>query len=283
MTESDLAAFEPWLKRRESRIERLAQAPAAGLAAMLDLSYAPGEGEALPPLWHGLYFLDQTPSVGLGPDGSPLDHPMMPPVPLPQVMWAGAEYHFHAPLRVGDTVQRHSRIAAMTLRQGARGPMVFVDFEHRLERDGQPLLDEINRAVFLGPASGGAAAPTPATTGAAVAEQQWPVDEARLFRYSALTYNAHRIHYDLAYATQEAGQPGLVVHGPLQALWIAETWRRQHPGVRLVRAEFRARASLYLGSPVTVRAAAPVTGLHTLWTCSATRGVAMQGRLQAGS
>lgn len=283
MTEDDLQALAPWLARRQSATQRLDPHPARALAATLDLPEPSAwtEGRALPPLWHQLYLHDLTPSAQLGPDGSPLPgvqdtaaDSLMPPIPLPRVMWAGADYQWHASLVLGEVVRRHSRIADMQLKTGRRGPMVFVSWEHQWSQHGEVALTEIYRAVFLGAESGNAPAPTATAAPSWQRERRVPVDEARLFRFSALTFNTHRIHYDLPYARDVAGYPALVVHGPLQALLIAEAWRHwqpEQPEQPLERMALRARAPLFLGrfdaAGVHVRADAPGPEGTRLWTC----------------
>lgn len=302
MTEDDLQALAPWLAHRSSATQRLDPHPAQALAATLDLPEPAAwtEGRALPPLWHQLYLHDLTPSAQLGPDGSPLpdapdaqdarapaNYSLMPPIPLPQVMWAGADYHWHAPMVLGEVVQRHSRIADMQLKTGRRGPMVFVSWEHQWSQHGQVALTEIYRAVFLGAESGPAPASATVEAPAWQRERRAPVDEARLFRFSALTFNTHRIHYDLPYARDVAGYPALVVHGPLQALLIAETWRAWHPDQALAHMRLRARTPLFLGrfdAPgVHVRADAPGPEGMRLWTCGRDGQPCMEATLRGSA
>ncbi|WP_225783270.1 MaoC family dehydratase N-terminal domain-containing protein [Xenophilus sp. Marseille-Q4582] len=295
MTEDELQAFAPWLARRSSATQRLDPHPARALAATLDLPEPAAwtEGRALPPLWHPLYLHDLTPSAQLGPDGAPLQDAqapatdsLMPPIPLPQLMWAGAEYRWHAPMVLGEVVRRHSRIAGMQLKTGRRGPMVFVSWEHQWSQHGGLALTAIDRAVFLGAEGGTPAAPA-AEAPSWQRERRAPADEARLFRFSALTFNTHRIHYDLPYARDVAGYPALVVHGPLQALLIAEAWRAWHPDQPLERMQLRARAPLFLGrfdaGGVHVRAAAPGPDGTRAWTCGSDGQPCMEAMLQAAS
>ena len=290
MTEDDLRALAPWLARCQQATQHLDPHPAQALAASLDRPEpaAWSEGRALPPMWHQLYLADLTPSAQLGPDGAPLAGAdadgLMPPIPLPQVMWAGADCHWHRPLRLGEAVQRQSRIADLRLKTGRRGPMVFLTWEHQWSQQGQAALTETSRVVFLGPAG----ADAPATPGAPPAHQRelrWPVDEARLFRFSALTFNSHRIHYDLPYTRDVAGYPALVVHGPLQALLIAESWRHWHPDQPATRIDFRARAPLFLGrfdAPgLHVRTGAPGPDGTRVWTCGSDGQPCMEAVIQS--
>jgi len=294
LTEEELHALAPWFERRHERWQRIDATPAQALAATLDL---PDTGQwtagvPLPPMWQQLYMLDMTPSAGLGDDGSPQQDGgadgLMPPVPLPQVMWAGAEFIWHAPLRVGGELHRRSRLAEMSLKQGRRGPMVFVAWEHLWSQDGALALTELNRGVFLGPESAPASAAPTTEVPKPMRERYWPMDAARLFRFSALTFNSHRIHYDLAYARDVAGYPSLVVHGPLQALLISETSRHWWPERMLRQASYRARAPMFLdhvgprGLRVCGNSAAFDAGADTvqLWTCGDNGLPCMQATLQ---
>lgn len=273
-TKIDLDAFRPWMERSESSEETLSPIPALCLAATLSLDDAATPQATLPPLWQWLHFLDRTPSDRLGEDGSPRSRALLPPIPLEQIMWAGSEIEFEAPLEPGQPARKVSRIADMSAKTGSRGPMVFLTHEHRYEQHGRTAIVERTRAVFLGPSTGAAAAPLAAP--AADRQLDWPVDEAILFRFSALTFNTHRIHYDLRYTTEVGGYPGLVVHGPLQALLIAETFRKWQPGRTVRRMDFRARASLFCGAPVTV-CAAPADGTRqAFWTRTPDGGPAME-------
>lgn len=273
-TKIDLDAFRPWLERSDSSEETLSPIPALCLAATLNLGEDERPAGTLPPLWHWLHFLDRTPTDGLGEDGSPRSRSLLPPIPLEQIMWAGSEIEFEAPLALGQPARKVSRIADMTAKTGSRGPMVFLTHEHRYEQHGRTAIVERTRAVFLGPSTGAAPAAAPAP--AADRQLDWPMDETTLFRFSALTFNTHRIHYDLRYATEVGGYPGLVVHGPLQAMLIAETFRKWHPGRSVRRMEFRARASLFCGAPVAVCAAAPEGQRLAFWTRTPAGGPAME-------
>jgi 3-methylfumaryl-CoA hydratase len=278
-TTIDLEPFRAWMDRTESVEETPGPVPALCLAATLNLP----SGEppaALPPLWHWLHFLDRTPSSELGEDGSPRSRSLLPPLPLEQVMWAGSEITFEAPLLVGHPARKTSRIVDMVAKTGSRGPMVFLTHEHRFEQQGRTAIVERTRAVFLGAATGTAAPGAPEERPAA-RQRQWPMDEATLFRFSALTFNTHRIHYDHPYATRVGGYPGLVVHGPLQALLLAETFRGWHPEKTVRSIAFRARASLYCGAPVSVCAAPPEGARLALWTRTPAGGTAMECTITA--
>jgi 3-methylfumaryl-CoA hydratase len=274
-TAPDLTAFQSWLDHRDTATELLSVVPAHGLAATLNLPAASVPSEALPPLWHWLHFLDRTPSAQLADDGSPRMRALLPPIPLDQIMWAGSEIDFIRPLRLNEAASRQSRILDMTGKSGSRGPMVFLTTEHRVEQRGEVAIVERNRAVFLG-AAAPVAAPAAFSRRPTERDRTWQVDEAVLFRFSALTFNSHRIHYDLPYATQVGGYPALVVHGPLQAILLAETFREWFPDRPVSRIEFRAKGSLFCGEPLVVGGAPRGHGSYALWTTSPRAECAME-------
>lgn len=280
MDDKDIAHLRSWIGRSESATEVLSPVPARCLAATLSLPPQLHAQDALPPLWHWLYFLDTTPSDQLGEDGAPRSQSLMPPVPLEQVMWAGAELEFFQPLRCGLEARRESALTDLSFKHGSRGDMVFATWEHRYEQQGQLVLLERSKAVFLGASNGSGNGRDPERR-AAVRDKEWLMNEAVLFRYSALTFNAHRIHYDHRYARDVGNYPGLVVHGPLQATLLAETFRAWHPQRRVQAMEFRARTPLYLGTPVTVCTGETAGEEVSLWTRCANGGAAMECRITA--
>lgn len=285
MSESELAELRLWIGRSEDAEETLSPVPARCLAATLSLPPKARPTGHLPPLWHLLHFPDTTPTMELGDDGAPRDQALLPPVDAEQIMWAGADYDFIAPLAFGVPTRRHSRVIRVDAREGSRGPMVFVTLEHSHLQGGRACVVEQVRIVFLGSALPTAAASPAAAAPPIARERHWPLNEALLFRFSALTFNAHRIHYDHPYATAAAGYPGLVVHGPLQAMLLAETLRAAAPARSPRRAALRARAPLFCtGADVCVCTAAPspTASAHetTLWTRTPDGGVAMEARFE---
>jgi len=226
-----------------------------GLAATLDLD--PPEGD-LPPLWHWMLFQDWRRPGGIGPDGHPRRGGFLPPVhDLPRRMWAGGRLDFTGnALRVGDAVRRVSTIASVTEKAGGSGRLVFVTVRHVLENDRGPVLTEEQDIVYRG-AEGAAVRPAePAPDFPAGWRGEVMPDTLMLFRYSALTGNGHRIHYDAPYAAHEEGYPGLVVHGPLQATLMAGAILRAAPGARLAHFAFRGQRPCFAGSPLTLLARA---------------------------
>ena len=230
--------------RSESTSDIFGATPLRALAATLDHPATVWtHGTALPPLWHWLYFLPLLRHGDIGPDGHARRGGFLPPVPLPRRMWAGSQFEFFAPLRVGDAVLRTSTIDSVTHKAGRSGALVFVKVRHELRRqnDQAIALREFHDIVYrAAPQPGDAeAAPVAAPTGA-LWTRPVQADDVLLFRYSALTFNAHRIHYDRRYATQTEGYPGLVVHGPLIATLLLDLLHQHAPSAQVVRFQFKA-------------------------------------------
>lgn len=233
-----------WIGRTETVADTLTPTPYAALSATLDRPVArPEPGVPLPALWHWLYFLPLAPRSEIGPDGHPKRGGFLPAVPLPRRMWAGSQLEFHAPLRIGDAVTRTSTIENVAEKSGRTGRLVFVKVRHEYRRAGEQAvaLSEFHDIVYRdAPQPTDAAPPPQAAPATAKWQKEWVPDAVLLFRYSALTFNGHRIHYDRRYVTEVEGYPGLVVHGPLIATLLVDMLRWQLPDARVARFEFRA-------------------------------------------
>ena len=265
--DTDLAS---WIGRSETGHDTLTAAPLIALAATLDHPAAVVQaGDVLPPLWHWLYFLPMHRQSEIGPDGHPRRGGFMPPVPLPRRMWAGSQFEFHSPLRVGDAVTRQSTIADVSTKHGRSGKLVFVKVRHALFCNGalQPALVEVHDIVYREAQRPVDVAPPPqAAPAQATWQRQIEPDAVLLFRYSALTFNGHRIHYDRPYATQIEGYPGLVVHGPLIATLLLDLLRRELPGAELASFRFKAVRPTFDPQPFRVSATlAPDGKTVQLW------------------
>ena len=262
--------LQRWVGRTDAVHDALAAAPLHGLSATLDRDDAsPVAGDAVPPLGHWLYFLPQAPQHELGEDGHPRRGGFLPPVPLPRRMWAGGRLTWDTanPLRVGDAATRTSTIQSVTHKRGRSGDLVFVTVRHEVANAHGRCLSEEHDIVYRSAAQPGEPAPVPVAAPAPGAWQRTiSPDAVLLFRYSALTFNGHRIHYDRPYVTEVEGYPGLVVHGPLIATLLLDLVGRHAPG-RTVRAfEFRAVRPTFDGQPFQVHGVPAADGQSaTLW------------------
>jgi 3-methylfumaryl-CoA hydratase len=232
-----------WIGRSQTLHDSITAAPVRGLDATLDhpaTDVAPGM--PLHPLWHWLYFLPQHRQSEIGPDGHAKRGGFLPPVPLPRRMWAGSQFEFRSPVRVGDAVERTSTIADVTSKEGRTGKLVFVKVRHELRCNGaaEPAIVEFHDIVYRDAKKPGDVDPLPTPAAQGVWQREIVPDDVLLFRYSALTFNGHRIHYDRQYVTQVEGYPGLVVHGPLIATLLMDLVRRHAPDAQVASFRFKA-------------------------------------------
>ncbi|MEO6747397.1 MAG: MaoC family dehydratase N-terminal domain-containing protein [Caldimonas sp.] len=233
-----------WIGRSETRSDLIGATPALALNATLDHPEASfATGTPLLPLWHWLYFLPLHRQSEIGADGHAKRGGFLPPVPLPRRMWAGSQFEFRAPVRVGDAVERTSTIADVASKEGRTGKLVFVKVRHEVRCNGaaDPAIVEFHDIVYREARRPDDAEPPPqrAATGAAWQREIVP-DDVLLFRYSALTFNGHRIHYDRKYVTEVEGYPGLIVHGPLIATLLMDLVRRNAPQAEIAGFRFKA-------------------------------------------
>ena len=226
--DAEFARLKEWIGRAETRRDRVSAAPLAALSALLDRDDpAPRDGDAAAPLAHWLFFLPVYRQSDVGHDGHATKGGFLPPVPLPRRMWAGSRLEFFRPLRVGTDIERRSTIADVKHKQGRSGPLVFVTVRHEVSDASGPLVTDEHDIVYRdesrGPerAARGEAAPS-----GEVWKREIVPDPVLLFRYSAVTFNSHRIHYDYPYVTKVEGYAGLVVHGPLIATLLVDLFRR---------------------------------------------------------
>jgi 3-methylfumaryl-CoA hydratase len=280
MSDVSLAALQDWVGKTEVHYDDLTCAPLRGLAATLGRNDPPPErGTPVAPLWHWLYFLPQDDAATIGPDGHPERGGFLPPVPLPRRMWAGSRLTWERgnPPRAGDAAKRVSRIASVTHKAGRSGDLVFVTVVHELHNAQGLAITEEHDIVYRGPARPGdpAPAPTPAETQATWQRALTP-DEVLLFRYSALTFNGHRIHYDKPYVTEVEGYPGLVVHGPLIATLLVDLLRRSAPNAFVRRFEFKAVRPSFAGDVLHLKGEPQADGSVRLWAHSPEGWLAMQ-------
>lgn len=280
----DAADIRAWIGRSESATDLIAPAPVAALNATLDRDDPPPRpGDPLPPLYHWLYcrFLGLAKTEELGEDGHPRRGGFLPPVRLPRRMWAASEVRFEGALRIGEEAERVSVIEDVAEKTGHSGPLVFVTIRHEISGpSGRAVTDRQTVVYREAPAKGEAAAPgSPAPKDAEFWRRVTP-NEALLFRYSALIFNAHRIHYDRPFATGVEGYPGLVVHGPLVATLLADLVRRERESATIARFAFRAVRPLFAGSPFTVNGRSEKGGTIRLWTADSGNALATEAEAE---
>ncbi|EWY36239.1 hypothetical protein N825_29010 [Skermanella stibiiresistens SB22] len=268
----DADHLRSWVGREESVDADISVELAGKFAATFNLTGDFRGGDVAPAMIHFCLGQQPAPTASLGADGHPARGGFLPPVPLPRRMWAGGSLVFHKPLRIGDTVTRRSRIADVAVKQGSAGILCFVAVEHRIVVAGEEMITERQDIVYRGNARVSAGRP-PIPAQAGEHRRRFEPAATVLFRYSALTFNGHRIHYDRAYAMTEEGYPGLVVHGPLQAtlLCMLATELR---GVPPLRFSFRSQSPLFDGTPFGLHARGTDDGL-SLWAAAENGPVAM--------
>jgi 3-methylfumaryl-CoA hydratase len=284
MTDIDIESLQQWVGRTDTRCGIISAAPVAALSASLNLPAPRANfGEALPACWHWLYFHDLVPTAQLTPDGHAPRGDFLPPVPLPRRMWAGSHLRFAAPLLVGDEAQRISTVQSVTHKQGRTGDLVFVTLRHQIFRSEVLAVDEEQRLVYRDQRVGddnpkSTTKPTPRPS---LPVAQWhsdlSVDTVLLFRYSALTFNSHRIHYDRDYAVRVEGYDGLVVQGPLTATLLLELLHQELPSAHIASFEFRALRPLLADTPLHLQGRRDDREIR-LWALDANGDLAMEAR-----
>ncbi len=240
-----------WVGRTQSVDGVIAAWPAAALTATLDLDTGPPlEGEALPPMWHWLYFLDTPRQSRLGPEGHARRGDFLPPIDQPRRMFAGGRTRFLGPLLVGEAARLVRTIDRVEEKTGRSGRLTFVTVRIEVTCGDRPVLIEEQDLVYR---DAGSDSPPPGTL--PIPEAPWTrtviPDSRLLFRFSALTFNTHRIHYDHPYVVEVEGYPGTLVHGPLTALLLLDLARR-HDSRPVLEYEFRGRSPLFCGEPLTL-------------------------------
>lgn len=244
----DIAHLKSWIGKSESATDIASPVPLAGLAALLDHDAPPWGAAELPPLAHWFYFLDHARQSELGADGHPKRGGFLPPVELPRRMWAGGRLTFHAPIPTGATMERRSTITDVTHKTGATGDMVFVTVSHKIFSGAGLAISEEQDIVFRDMPRGPQPPGRREQRTARVTRRITP-DPTLLFRFSALTFNAHRIHYDRDYARNVEAYPGLVVQGPLTAMLLMDHFLRVRGATRISGFSFRAQRPLFDTAP----------------------------------
>jgi 3-methylfumaryl-CoA hydratase len=271
--------IENWVGKTETRVDTITAWPVSALSATLDRDDPAAKiGDELPPGWHWLYFLEARRAAELGADGHPQRGGFLPPVPLPRRMWAGGRIEFLQPLRIGDAIRRDSEILKVESKHGRSGNLVFVTVRHTVSVDGTIAVREEHDIVYREAVPPGHP-PPPAQSAPEQAawRRELTADPVLLFRYSALTFNGHRIHYDLDYVRHEEHYPGLIVHGPLQTTLLLDLCRRHSPRA-VVKLDYRALSPVFHDQRFSVNGNPADSGnTAELWTANAAGDYAMTG------
>jgi 3-methylfumaryl-CoA hydratase len=245
LSESSRSDWSDWIGRTREARDVVTAGQVEGLRATLDAPDNPLAGEPAPQGIHWLLAPTRAPMASLGPDGHPRTGEFLPPMTLPRRMWAASDVRFLNPIPVGARVGLRSMITSVTPKSGASGELIFVDIVHVFGVNGVAAIEERQTVVYR--AAGGASPRGEPDASACDFERRCRPDPVMLFRYSALTFNSHRIHYDQPYATAVEGYPGLVVHGPLTASLLIDLCAREFGGNRLARFAFRAVGPAFAG------------------------------------
>ncbi len=271
----DLDLLKSWVGREASVVDSLEIGAVRRVAAFFDRPTDIDVGDPLEETWHWCFFHPALGHDALGHDGHPRTGGFLPPLDLPRRMWGGSKLEFHAPLRAGRNAEKISRVLAVDVKQGRTGTLGLVKIEHRISQEGVLCRAEEQDIVYreaAKPSDNPASAPE-CPDGAEYNGQVHP-DPVMLFRYSALTYNSHRIHYDRAYAKSEEGYEDLVVHGPLTASLLARFARESRGNTPLSRFAFRGTSPLFVGAPFDLSARNQNACLQ-LWATRPVGGMAM--------
>ena len=275
----DASTYKDWIGRTETLSDAVAAAPISGLAALLDYATPPWPAGEAPPLSHWFNFVPQARQSDIDHDGHPKRGGFLPPVDLPRRMWAGSRLSFHAPLRIGEKIERTSTILDVTPKSGASGALVFLKLRHEISTGGMLAITEEQDIVYREAPKPGAATPPPeAKIRASAFTRSVTPDPVQLFRYSALTFNGHRIHYDRDYAREE-GYPGLVVHGPLIATLLMDHFLRHKSQVRVTKFDIRLQAPLFDTEPFDLCLAETAEGID-LWSAKRDGQISASAKLQ---
>jgi 3-methylfumaryl-CoA hydratase len=275
----DIDHLRQWIGRSTEASDLVTAQLVKGLRATLFHEIGePKAGDAAPFTVHWCLAQPVFPMAELGPDGHPARGGFLPPVPLPRRMWAGGELEFLDPLRVGDEAKRTSRIADVTMKTGSTGTLCFVSVEHVVSTPRGTAIRERQDIVYREMTSAQPAAPAKpaAAPPAAKHRESHMADPVLLFRYSALTFNGHRIHYDRDYVTKIEGYPGLIFHGPLQAALLVEFAARHHGAVPPKKFSYRGVQPLFEGSEFSINANDTAAGME-LWTANSAGQPTMKG------
>lgn len=264
----DIEKLKSWLGREQRAAQRMDLWPVEGLHALLNMDAHPAEGDEAPYLAQWLYFGPTVPQSRIATDGHPERGDFLPPIPLPRRMWAASDVTFKRNLRIGETVQKTARIADISSKEGASGTLLFLKVDNDyVDESGAAILRETQTLVYRDEPSSAEASPrsTPAPSIAAWSQAVTP-DETMLFRYSAITFNAHRIHYDRSYTQDVEHYADIIVQGQLTATLLLEAFLRAKPEQRIASFSFRGVQPIFCNETIYLEGAPDGSeGTYRLW------------------
>lgn len=244
---------ESWIGRSAYARDIASIRELRGIAALLDSDVPLRHESLVPPLGHWLYFPPNAPQSEMGDDGHPKQGDgLIPDTGLPRRMWAGSRVEFVKDMALGARIERTSTLTGAKRRSGRSGALIFITLQHEISADGELIVREEQDIVYRAPPEPGAPPPAPEAAPAMSETRTLVIDPVRLFRFSALTFNAHRIHYDRDYAVREEGYQGLVVHGPYVAMMLMDHLMQSRPDIAPRRFTFRGVAPLFEGETLTL-------------------------------
>ncbi len=267
--------LQDWVGRTEQNTELVSLRQSVGMSAMLDYELTPQAGDPLPPGWHWMFFPEMARHSVLSPDGHAPRGDFLPPVELPRRMWGGNRLRFFGPIPIGQELRRESEILSVRSKEGRSGKLALVTIRHSYFEHEALAMEEEHDIVYRPAANGeNQSPPGQVPTSPADWSKEVVPDAVLLFRYSALTFNGHRIHYDMPYVRDVEGYPGLVVHGPLTATLLMESARERYPEELFETAVVRAHRPLFAGNKLVVQGSQIESGVQ-MWALDPEGFVAM--------
>lgn len=282
---SDPGAWRDWVGRQVTIADDAGASTFRRFAGLLDAPGGPVDPVVMPPLGHWLLFLPDAPQSEIGPDGHPRRGGFLPPIDLPNRLWAGSTVRLLRPVPTGSRILRRTTISAIDAKNGRSGPLVFLSLLHEILLGDEVAIEDRQgvayRSTLTAPPSDAAAVPPDPRTPDRV--RTVLPDAVQLFRYSAITYNAHRIHYDLPYTRDVEGHRGLVVQGPYIAAMLLDHLLRTEPGLAVREFRCRAKRPAYAGAALNLNLRATAPGRWELWATDADGGLHMDAEVEAAS
>ena len=272
--------YDAWIGKQSSTEALVTAYQADALTATLDRDDPPyKEGDAIPPGCHLFYIREVVKLRDTAEDGHPKRGDFLPPIDLPRRMWAGTQATYHKPIHVGENIRNVTTIESVTPKTGKTGNLVFLKLKHEISGEDGVATTEMQDVVYREEAKPGAVAPEPPPAPAeAVWQRTIHPSPVLLFRYSALTMNSHRIHYDRTYVTEVEKYPGLLVHGPLTFTLLLDLFRREMPDTTLKTFSVRAVSPIYDTHDFTVEGAPGGAGEASLWALNKDGRLAMSAQ-----